>query len=152
MAENVDHKYDFETLALAAGSIWAAVLAVSVFSPDMVSGSEQEHLHVAAFATWIWGLLATNFVFTAWMTARRSPEHLRLYRPFAIAVAVVWGTAAAVGIFVPEAVTGSDPTRIPFAAILAPIAAMIVTRVAAELLKTVVNEDRGAANGSPQPQ
>jgi hypothetical protein len=35
--------------AIGIGGIWVAVVLISLFSPDMVSGSEQEHQKVAAF-------------------------------------------------------------------------------------------------------
>ena len=37
--------------------IWVAGALISIFSPDIVSGSEQEHLPVAAFVTWISGVV-----------------------------------------------------------------------------------------------
>ena len=40
-------------------AIWASVLAISLASPDLVSGSQHEHLPLALMATWIWGLVAT---------------------------------------------------------------------------------------------
>jgi len=46
--------------AAGIAGIWVAVALISIFAPDMVSGSEQEHLRVAAFVTWIWGLVATG--------------------------------------------------------------------------------------------
>ena len=33
--------------------IWTAVVLISVLAPDLVSGSEHEHLPIAAFATWL---------------------------------------------------------------------------------------------------
>lgn len=41
--------------AIGIGGIWVAVLLLSLLAPDLVSGSEQEHLPVAAFTTWFWG-------------------------------------------------------------------------------------------------
>jgi len=43
-------------------AIWLSVLLVSLFSPDLVSGSQQEHLPLAAIVTWISGALATRSV------------------------------------------------------------------------------------------
>jgi hypothetical protein len=40
--------------AIGIGGIWIAVLLISLLAPDLVSGSEQQHLPVAAFATWFW--------------------------------------------------------------------------------------------------
>jgi hypothetical protein len=41
--------------AIGIGGIWVAVLLISLLAPNLVSGSEQQHLPVAAFATWFWG-------------------------------------------------------------------------------------------------
>ncbi len=68
--------------AVALGSIWTAVVAISVFAPDLVSGSEQQHLPVAAFGTWIWGTVSTFMVLAALL--RRDADG---GRPLACAVA-----------------------------------------------------------------
>ena len=47
-------------------------------------------------------------------------------------VAAVWIVAALVAIFGPEMVTGSDPTRLPIAALLSPVAATVLTTGACE--------------------
>ena len=114
-------------MAIALGGIWIAVLAISVLSPDMVSGSEQQHMPIAAFTTWIWGTVATFSVLSFWVGARTEPGRLQLLRPVSLAVSVVWFVAACVAIFGPVMVTGSDPTRMPLCAFLAPVAATIIT-------------------------
>jgi hypothetical protein len=45
--------------AIGVGGIWVAVLLISLLAPDFVSGSEQEHLPIAAFTTWFWGGIGT---------------------------------------------------------------------------------------------
>src|SRR5215204_4251098 len=40
--------------AIGIGGIWVGVLLISLFAPDLVSGSEQQHLPLAAFTTWFW--------------------------------------------------------------------------------------------------
>ena len=45
--------------AIGIGGIWVAVLLLSLLAPDLVSGSEQEHLPVAAFTAWFWGGVGT---------------------------------------------------------------------------------------------
>src|SRR5829696_6063793 len=47
------------TMAGIAG-VWVAVTLISLLSPDMVTGSEQQRLPVAAFGAWFWGLVATG--------------------------------------------------------------------------------------------
>jgi len=135
---------ELDSLAIALGGIWIAVTAISLFAPDMVSGSQQEHLPVAAFSTWLWGSVATLAVVRFWSGPGRTAAHRALHRPMAFAVAGVWGIAAAVAIFGPVMVTGSDPTRIPFCAMFAPIAATVLTalaRSATDLVTTNLIEE-----------
>jgi hypothetical protein len=89
--------------AAGIAGIWVAVTLISLLAPDMLSGSEQQHLPVAAFSAWLWGLAAT---------------------------VVVWGVATILGITLPEFVMGSDPTRIPIGALVAPVAAALLTVLA----------------------
>jgi hypothetical protein len=126
-----------DSLAVSLGGIWLGVAALSLLAPDMVSGSEQQHLPMAALTSWLWGSVATVAVFRSTAGAVRSPARATLHRPLALVVAAVWLLAAAVGVLGPVMVTGSDPTRIPLCAFLAPIVATVLTvlaRSAVELL------------------
>ncbi len=118
--------------------IWAAVVAISVFSPDLVSGSEQEHLPVAALGTWVWGAVATRSVLA---TSLRLPSQ-DAGAQLATIVGTVWAAATAVSIFGPRLVTGSDPTSLPIAAMVAPIAAALITAAACEVLAAVTAQRR----------
>lgn len=118
---------------LGLGAIWTAVIVISAFAPDNVSGSQQEHVPLAAFLTWIWGLLASRSMITLLAGQRDHPERFADVRLLIAGIAGVWAVAAVVGVFGPEMVTGSDPTRTPIAAILAPIAAMVLTTTACQL-------------------
>ena len=113
------------TLAGLLG-IWLAVIAVSLFAPHMVSGSEQEHLPIAAFTTWLWGVLGTAIFVWGMGRLRRSTVR-ETWVALTSATVVIWALGAVVAIAGPEFVTGSDPTRIPLAAFLAPIGAVVLT-------------------------
>jgi hypothetical protein len=110
--------------------IWVAVALISVFSPDMVSGSEQEHLPVAAFATWISGVVGTGAFF--WMMGKLRGRVTR--RPVWIGLSVttmaIWTVATILSIVLPVVETGSDPTRLPVGAMVAPVAAAMLTALA----------------------
>jgi hypothetical protein len=133
MTETTVRQRHFESMAIAVGSIWVAVATISLGAPDMVSGSEQQHLPIAAFGTWLWGTIATISVLHFW-TGRRHrsarADRLELHRVFAVGVAAVWAVATGVALFGPVMVTGTDPTRMPLAAIIAPIAATVITILA----------------------
>jgi hypothetical protein len=144
---------ELTSTAIAVGGIWTGVLAISLFSPDMVSGSEQQHLPIAAFTSWIWGAIATGAVLTFWARTRTLSHGAQVHRPVAVGVAAIWAVAAVVAVSSPEMVTGSDPTRIPVAAILAPIAATVLTvlaRAAAEYVGHVVDVDQNPQQDSRQ--
>lgn len=104
---------------LTVGAVVVAVLATSLFSPDMITGSNQEHLPLAAFSDWIWGTVAVGYL--AFIRRRRADMAL------CISVSLLWAAVAVTSIFAPELVTGTDPTRIPVAALVAPIVGAVVT-------------------------
>jgi hypothetical protein len=116
--------------AIGIGGIWVAVLLISLLAPDMVSGSEQQHLPVAAFATWFWGGIGTLVVLWAMGRLRGSARWQPIWIGLSVATLGIWALATILAITLPVMVTGSDPTRIPFAAIFAPVAAAMLTSLA----------------------
>jgi hypothetical protein len=116
--------------AIGVGGIWVAVLLISLLAPDFVSGSEQEHLPMAAFTTWFWGGIGTLVFLWAMGRLRGSA----MWRPTWIGLSVVtlgiWAVATVLAITLPVFETGSDPTQIPFAAFFAPVAAVMLTALA----------------------
>ncbi len=126
-------------LTIALGSIWLGVLLISVFSPDMVTGAYQDHLPMAAILAWIWGATATRSVLGV-MVYRQSTQNSgpALWAGVGLATAVIWTAATLLSIFVPELVTGTDPTRLPLAAILTPIGAAVLTGTACQLTGALV--------------
>jgi len=113
-------------ITTACASIWLGVAAISVFAPDLVSGTEQEHIPLAAITAWLWALASTGYVALLAILAS-DVDYGTAWRSFALTLIVVWLTASAVSIFGPELVTGTDPTRVPLAALIAPPAATLAT-------------------------
>src|SRR4249919_3231644 len=64
-----ESRYLFAGIAVA--SIWLAVAAASIWSPDLVSGTDQERVPLAAILDWFYATLATGLVLMAF--GRRSP-------------------------------------------------------------------------------
>jgi hypothetical protein len=125
-AAGAEQRTRYWFLGGSVAGIWLAVAAISIFAPDMVTGSEHDRLPVAALGTWFWGASATAFVLLA--VARAGPGSTQAGSPgLAIGVLGIWLAVALASIFVPEMVTGSDPTRIPMAALIAPVAGAIGT-------------------------
>ncbi|HEY8526766.1 MAG TPA: hypothetical protein VIL48_17480 [Acidimicrobiales bacterium] len=113
--------------AAGIAGIWLAVVLISVLAPDMVTGSEQQHLPVAAFATWLWGLIATAVLVVAVGRLRGRLTHRPVWTGLAVATVVVWAVATVLALAGPRFETGTDPTRIPLAALIAPVAATVLT-------------------------
>jgi hypothetical protein len=108
-------------------AIWVAVILISVFAPDMVTGSEQQHLPVAAFGAWFWGLAATGAFVWGMGRLRGSAARQPFWVGLAAATMAVWGVATVLSITLPVYVTGSDPTRLPIGAMVSPVAAFLLT-------------------------
>jgi hypothetical protein len=132
--------------AFGIGGIWVAVLLISLFAPDMVSGSEQQHMPIAAFTTWFWGGVGTLIFLWAMGKVRGSATWQPIWIGLSITTLAVWTVATIVGIAAPVFVTGTDPTRIPVAAFFAPVAAAMLTALAGVIANVFL---RGAASGSP---
>jgi hypothetical protein len=116
--------------AIGIGGIWVAVLLVSLLAPDMVTGSQQEHLPIAAFTTWFWGAAGTLVFLWAMGRLRGRAGWQPVWVGLSVATLGIWAVAVILGITLPVMVTGTDPTRIPFAAIFVPIAAAGLTALA----------------------
>lgn len=137
------------TLTTIAG-IWTAVVVISVFSPDLVSGSEQQHLPVAAFSTWIWGLGSTITSAVALSQLRGDPRRRRFWLLLSATTVAIWGVATVVSLFSPRMVTGSDPTKVPLGALIAPIGAMVVAAIAGAIVLVVERVSRTSAFAAPR--
>jgi hypothetical protein len=113
--------------AIGIGGIWIAVLLVSLLAPDLVSGSQQEHLPVAALTTWFWGGVGTLVFLWVMGRLRGSARWQPIWIGLSVATLVIWTAATILGITLPVTETGTDPTRIPIAAIVAAPAAAMLT-------------------------
>ena len=122
-------RYLFTGVAVA--SIWLAVVLASIFAPDMVTGSQHEHLQIAAYADWLWGAFATGFVLlraaASGVNRRADVASRNLRMALTMSVGIVWLAVLLVSIFTPQLVIGTDPTRLPVAAMFSPIFGVIVT-------------------------
>jgi hypothetical protein len=116
--------------ATGIAGIWIAVAMISVFAPDLVSGSEHQHLPVAALGSWLWGLVATGAFLHAMGRLRGAAARRPIWTGLAVATLAVWLVATIASIALPVVETGSDPTRLPVGAMVAPVAATVLTALA----------------------
>jgi hypothetical protein len=105
--------------AMGVGAIWVFSALAAVTAPDMVTGSEQEHLPIVAATIWIWTLSATGFVLLAG-TATTSTS-------LGVVPALVWLAVFVVAAAAPVMETGTDPTTVPLAGLLAPPVGAVAT-------------------------
>ena len=129
--------------AIGIGGIWVAVLLISLLAPDLVSGSEQQHLPVAAFATWLWGGIGTLVLLWAMGRLRGRASWQPIWIGLSVVTLGIWALATILAIALPVMVTGTDPTQIPFAALFAPPAAAMLTALAG----AIANVFRGGPGG-----
>jgi hypothetical protein len=85
---------------------------------------------VTAFATWFWGGVGTLVLLWAMGRLRGSASWQPIWIGLSVVTLGIWALATILAITLPVMVTGTDPTRIPFAAIFAPIAAAMLTALA----------------------
>jgi hypothetical protein len=134
--------------AIGIGGIWVAVLLLSLLAPDLVSGSEQQHLPVAAFTTWFWGGIGTLVFLWAMGRLRGQARWQPIWIGLSVATLGIWAVATILGATLPVMETGTDPTRIPFAAIFAPVAAAMLTALAGAVA-TVFRQGPRASSPAP---
>ena len=108
-----------ESPLTALASIWLSAALTVLGAPDMVSGSQHEHLPLALITVWLWAAAATAY-------ASMTPSRGSLAR-WTLGVVGLWVAAALIAVAAPVMVTGSDPTRIPLAVIIAPPVAAVLT-------------------------
>jgi len=126
---------------IAVGSIWLAIAAASIWTPDLISGTDQEHVPLAAIVDWFYAALATGLVLMAF--GRRSPGATRsLWLGFTVAIAAIWFVVAVASIYAPSIVTGTDPSTVPIAALASPIAGVIATAFVSVFVAGSAGESR----------
>jgi hypothetical protein len=116
--------------ALGTAGIWVAVLLISFLAPDLVTSSEHEHFPVAVFTTWFWGLSGTLVFLWAMSRLRGSSMWRPVWIGLSVATLGLWAVAAILAITLPVVDTGTDPTEIPLAAFMTPVAAAMLTALA----------------------
>jgi hypothetical protein len=102
----------FVMVGIAAAAVWISIGLASLYTPDMITGTEQEHIPITALTMWLWGAVATGLILMTGAMGRGR---------------AVGGVVAVASIWSPELVTGTDPTRIPLAALIAPVAGAVAT-------------------------
>lgn len=132
----VHHPYAY--VVVSGLAIALTVAACSMLAPDLVTGQEAAHYSLGAFASWFGGAVAFGLVLAA--VARRADDDPQPWAALALVVVAIWVAVAAVSILAPSLVIGSDPTTIPMASLLAPIAGAIGTAFACVFAASSTND------------
>ena len=125
-------------MSYAVAVIWLAVAACAIFAPDMISGSEHEHLPLAGMTDWFFAAVACGLLVTAHTRCQTPGRVVWLW--VSILVSIVWLVVALTSIFCPSLVTGTDPTTIPLAALISPMVGTLVTAYLAVLAAATTTE------------
>ncbi len=117
-------------------AIWVSVLIMSMGSPDLQFGSDPVIIDIGIIMDWFWGLVGT--VGTLRLTMFRRPNEAgwgqdNAYPWVFAVVAAIWLAAAVAAVSLPVFEYGDD-IIVPVAAIVAPIAAAMLTWYACEFL------------------
>jgi hypothetical protein len=127
--------------------IWFTVLIMSMGSPTLEFGSDPVVIDVGIIMDWFWGLVGTVGVLR--LTMFRRPSEVGWGQDIAWpwvfgVVSAMWLAAAVAALNLPIFELGEDIT-IPVAAIMAPIAAAMLTWYACEFLVAGFAARRGNA-------
>ena len=95
--------------AMAVGGIWGALAAASIWSPELISGTDQTRVPIAAFTDWFYALIATGLVLLAF--SRRTPDLPRsAWAAFTLLISGIWLVVAIASIWTPDLVSARcDP-------------------------------------------
>lgn len=103
--------------------LWLSIILTSIFSPDLVSGSEQQHLAIILWTAWFWGIIANIFI----LRLLRDHQEISVFRIQELSIILLWFIVAFVSIFAPPMITGSDPTILPIVSLISPFIGCILT-------------------------
>ena len=118
----------------AVSIVWIAVIIVSILSQDFIHGSDQQHFPLAASITWISGAYATKAILTE-LKLRSTAKSILV--GITISTIIIWVAVILVSLLVPSLITGTDPTQIPIAPVVAPIAGAIATGSIGNLVRGI---------------
>lgn len=129
-------------VALALGSIWTAVLIISLTSPDLVYGTDQNTFPLIPAVTWLSGATATSYLLRALVARRPSADdQRRAWIGIAGATVLIWTGVTIVCLILPtfSLELGDDTVLIPLAQLIAPAAGAVGTGIAGEYVPALTD-------------
>ena len=129
--------YAYLMTGIALGCIVVSGILGSIFTPDMVTGTQHQHLAIAAFIGWIFDLIAISMVVRVAMQGIRAEVTDQApWTALGLGVGAIWLAVMVVSIFTPVWVTGTDPTEIPIWGFFAAIAGTVLTGILCNFVNT----------------
>ena len=149
-----DLGYAYLMTAIALGCIVVSGILGSIFTPDMVTGTQHQHLPIAAFVGWIFDLVAIGMVVpVAIQGIRAEVTDQAPWTMLGFGVGAIWLAVMVVSIFTPVWVTGTDPTEMPIWGLFSAIAGVVLTGIVCNFVKTTsfqpVESKAGSATTTP---
>jgi len=124
-------------IGVAVGSVFVSGVLGSIFCPEMVSGAQHDHFAIGAATGWIWGAIAlAMFVPAAMQGIHARVTDRAPWAMLGLGMSAIWFGSMFVTIFAPVWVYGTDPEQFPFTAGIGAIAALIVTAILCNVVKT----------------
>ncbi len=127
---------------LALGSVWGAVIIVSMAANDLAFGSEPTTFPIVPIVTWIWGAIASAYVLSSLVQRRPSSDDQRhAWVGIATATFIVWGVVAFLAVVLPDFTLDllDDPIVIPLGALIAPAAGVVATAIACQYVPSLTD-------------
>jgi len=129
--------YSYLMTGIALACIVVSGILGSIFSPNLVTGSQHEQIPIAAFVGWIFDLIAIGMVVTVAMQGIRAEVIDRApWTLLGLGVGAIWLAVMVVAIFAPVWVTGTDSTELPIWGGLSAIAGIVLTGILCNFVKT----------------
>ena len=122
-------------VGVALGSIWVAVLIISLTSPELVYGEDRNTFPLIPAVTWLSGATATSYLLRALVTRHPSADdQRRAWIGIALAAVVIWSAVTVVCLILPtfSLELGDDSVLIPLGQLIAPAAGAVGTGIAGE--------------------
>ena len=116
--------------AIGIGGIWIAVVLISLFAPDFVSGSEQEHTWRLPSPRGSGVASAPSRSYGRWASSAETRRGGPPGSGCRCVTLAIWTAATVIGIATPVVETGSDPHLVPVGAFFRSIAAAMLTALA----------------------
>lgn len=135
-------------VALALVSIWTSVAIISLSSPDLIYGADQNTFPLIPSVTWMSGAAASSYVLRAMVVRHPTPEDQRhAWVGIALSTTAIWALVTGVTLMLPsfEFNITDEPIIVPLGQLVAPAAAAVATGIAAQyvpLLTDAAGADR----------